>query len=322
VCRFQPPVKTPLVSIIIPCFNGEAFVGDAIQSALAQSYPQREVIVIDDGSTDGSLDVIRSFGDQVRWETGPNRGGCAARNLGLQLSCGKFIQFLDADDLLHPDKLERQVPLAVRSHKIVYCRWETQSLSASAGQLHCSRFQHQDPVVLVVTRVITTSAPLYPKSRLDQIGGWCESLSCAQDHDLNLRLAAADAEFVEIPDVLMTLRRRASSVSADVLPVIDQVAEVNRQVLSLLQRDGRLTEERSRAFAESFARMARIYARHRRLDKARRLFSEARCVHTSGGLDGAYGEATRWLLRLVGPEATELLVHIKRQLSGVVRART
>ena len=63
-----------LVTIVIPCFNGESFVAEAIESALGQTYPHREVIVIDDGSTDGSLDVIKSFGDRVRWESGLNRG--------------------------------------------------------------------------------------------------------------------------------------------------------------------------------------------------------------------------------------------------------
>ena len=74
------PVTTPLISIVIPCYNAERYVGEAIRSALSQTYPNVEIIVIDDGSTDGSLDVIRSFGGAIRWETGPNRGGCAARN--------------------------------------------------------------------------------------------------------------------------------------------------------------------------------------------------------------------------------------------------
>ncbi len=90
----------PLVSIVIPCFNAEGTVGEAIQSALDQDYPNREVIVIDDGSTDKSVDVIRTFGDSIRWETGPNRGGNVARNRGLELARGTLIQFLDSDDIL------------------------------------------------------------------------------------------------------------------------------------------------------------------------------------------------------------------------------
>ena len=94
----------PLVSILIPCYNAERWVGQAIESALAQTWPNKEVIVVDDGSTDGSLEVIKSFGDRIKWETGPNRGGNVARNRLLELSHGEWIQYLDADDYLLPAK--------------------------------------------------------------------------------------------------------------------------------------------------------------------------------------------------------------------------
>ncbi len=114
------------VSIIIPCYNAEKYVAEAIQSALDQTYPHCEVIVIDDGSTDGSLEVIKCFGDKIRWETGPNRGGCAARNRGLELAQGEWIQFLDADDLISAEKIERQMELA-RLHRpnvLISCQWK------------------------------------------------------------------------------------------------------------------------------------------------------------------------------------------------------
>jgi glycosyltransferase involved in cell wall biosynthesis len=112
----------PLVSVIIPCFNAERWVAAAIDSALAQTHRNIEVIVIDDGSTDGSLDVIKNYRNRIRWETGPNRGGCAARNRGVELAIGDYLQFLDADDLLHPEKLSRQLTLlGNRSHCMSTC---------------------------------------------------------------------------------------------------------------------------------------------------------------------------------------------------------
>src|SRR5438270_10693715 len=101
-----------LVSILIPCYNAERWVAQAIESALAQTWPIKEVIVVDDGSTDGSLDVIRSFGDRIQWETGPNQGGNAARNRLLDLARGEWLQYLDADDYLLPEKVERQIEVA------------------------------------------------------------------------------------------------------------------------------------------------------------------------------------------------------------------
>src|SRR5690606_2283060 len=116
----------PLVSIIIPCYNAEKYVAEAIQSALDQTYPNCEVIVIDDGSTDGSLEVIQSFGDKIRCETGPNKGGCAARNRGLELAKGEWIQFLDADDLISVEKIERQMEQAMRLRPevLMSCQWK------------------------------------------------------------------------------------------------------------------------------------------------------------------------------------------------------
>lgn len=115
----------PNVSIIIPCYNKRAYVAATIESSLAQTHPC-EVIVVDDGSTDGSLDEIRRFEGQVRWVTGPNRGGCAARNTGVDMSSGDYLQFLDADDILPSDKIARQLEAlrAVPRDSIAICPWQ------------------------------------------------------------------------------------------------------------------------------------------------------------------------------------------------------
>src|SRR6266568_6487042 len=102
------PIRS-FVSILIPCHNAERWVAQAVESALAQTWLQKEVLVVDDGSQDGSLDAIKKFGDRIRWETGPNRGGNHTRNRLLELARGEWLQYLDADDYLLPDKIERQV---------------------------------------------------------------------------------------------------------------------------------------------------------------------------------------------------------------------
>src|SRR6266404_2541964 len=98
-----------LVSILIPCFNAERWIAQAIESALAQTYIDKEVVVVDDGSTDRSLEIIKSFGDRIRWENGPNRGANVARNRLLELARGEWLQHLDADDYILPDKVEKQM---------------------------------------------------------------------------------------------------------------------------------------------------------------------------------------------------------------------
>ncbi len=94
----------PLVSVIIPCYNGEAFLKEAIESALAQSYRQVEIIVVDDGSTDRSSEIAQKF--PVRYIRQQNRGLTASRNLGIRESRGSYIVFLDADDRLRPEAIE------------------------------------------------------------------------------------------------------------------------------------------------------------------------------------------------------------------------
>jgi len=106
--------KAPDVSVVIPCYNAERWVGRAIESVLAQEGVTVEVIVIDDGSTDGSVDVLRRYEDRIHWETDPNRGACAARNRGLALARADYVMFLDADDYLLPaclSELRRQSAL-------------------------------------------------------------------------------------------------------------------------------------------------------------------------------------------------------------------
>jgi hypothetical protein len=104
----EEPMK-PLVSILIPAYNAEEFIADAIRSAIAQTWRHKEIIVVDDGSTDGTAEVARGFASKnVVVVSKENQGAAAARNLAFQLSQGEYIQWLDADDLLAPDKIERQ----------------------------------------------------------------------------------------------------------------------------------------------------------------------------------------------------------------------
>src|SRR6478736_5222717 len=104
---------TPLVSILIPAYNAERWISDTIQSALKQTWPRKEIIVVDDGSRDQTLRVARHFASKnVSVVTQENQSASAARNRALELCQGDYIQWLDADDLLSPDKVAKQVAVA------------------------------------------------------------------------------------------------------------------------------------------------------------------------------------------------------------------
>jgi glycosyltransferase involved in cell wall biosynthesis len=102
-------VSTTLVSCVIPVFNGERYVADAIRSILDQRHRPLEIIVVDDGSTDGTASVVKSFGAEIRYVRQENAGPVVARNHGIAEADGEFAAFLDSDDLWHPDKLSRQL---------------------------------------------------------------------------------------------------------------------------------------------------------------------------------------------------------------------
>src|SRR3990167_8128796 len=100
---------TPRVSVVIPTYNYARYLPQAIDSVLGQTYPHIEVVVVDDGSTDESRDVLRAYGSRIRWVQQERQGVSAARNRGVRESRGDLVAFLDADDRWLPTKLERQV---------------------------------------------------------------------------------------------------------------------------------------------------------------------------------------------------------------------
>lgn len=305
----------PLVSIIIPCYNAEATIAEAIESALGQTYAHKEVIVIDDGSPDRSLDFIKSFGNRIRWETGSNRGACAARNRGVALARGEFVQFLDADDVLHDNKLAVQLPIAARMLPgIVFCKWESTMTTGASGHLHCSNLSHEDPVVMALERIISTPAPLYPTERIRELGGWREDLTSAQDFEFNLRLACNDIRFIEISDRLLTVRRRQSSVSSDMQRVLGNMQQTCQRAYQFLGQRNTLSEIRKAAFAARLARLGRAFLIHGDTQAAMKSFQLAREMHPSGGIPEAYSRSTRILRRLFGPVRTERIVQFKRRL--------
>lgn len=105
----QSEVASPLVSVIVPSYNGEAYIGDCLASILDQDHPNLEVLVVDDGSTDGTEAVVRGFGPRVRYFRQANSGSAVARNRGLDEARGELIAFCDSDDLWTPGRLAQQV---------------------------------------------------------------------------------------------------------------------------------------------------------------------------------------------------------------------
>lgn len=200
-----------LVSIIIPCYNAEHYLEQTLQSALAQTYPQCEIIVIDDGSTDRSLEILKRYNAQIRWESGFNRGSCAARNQGLRLAHGEYIQFLDADDLLHPEKVQTHVSILQETefsaiNSPTYCFYKNEEVFFQKNLPQWKDFILDGVEFCIQKRLgeinqylavshfnihVTHSHPhcwLVKRESLDKIGPWDEALKIAQDTEYFDRL--------------------------------------------------------------------------------------------------------------------------------------
>jgi glycosyltransferase involved in cell wall biosynthesis len=187
------------VSILIPCHNSARWVAQTIESALAQTWTEKEVIVVDDGSTDQSLEIIRSYGTRIRWESGPNRGANAARNRLLELSRGEWLQYLDADDYLLPDKVAQQVEyLGAHSSTDVVFGPVIMEYSSKEGP-HREELpipEPHDPWILLARWYLPqTGACLWRRQAITDMGGWKVDQPCCQEHEQYLRMLMAGKRF-------------------------------------------------------------------------------------------------------------------------------
>ncbi len=253
-----------MVSILIPCHNAERFVGEAIRSALAQSWAEKEVIVVDDGSTDGSLDVIRSFGERIRWETGPNRGGNAARNRLLDLATGEWLQYLDADDFLLPSKIEAQMRF-IQEHPEVDVAYGPSVMQyeqeGAARQEILPIPEPRDPwALLALWKLPQTGSPLWRKAAVVGVGGWSADQPVCQEHELYLRLLKSGKSFAYVDDAGSVYRQWSDGTVCrrDVPNTYRHRLAITREAEDFLLEHGEMTPLRRRAFDRAYLACARI----------------------------------------------------------------
>jgi glycosyltransferase involved in cell wall biosynthesis len=248
-----PLTDRPLVSIIIITYNDLEYVGEAIDSALAQIYPNCEIIVVDDGSTDCTAQfVAERYGNRVRYRWKENGGQGSARSTGLQMASGEYIQNLDSDDLLLPDKIQNQISY-LEGHPdvaFVYGRtlcfadndrshtWEhPANARGSCGNLLTE--------ILRTGNFINVGQPLTRRFWVDRIGGFDPLIRDADDYDFVLRLAYAGASAQFLDEAVYLYRQRckpcgSSQMSARHSALGQARGEVYLlgKLYSLMQRDG------------------------------------------------------------------------------------
>lgn len=202
-------IREPLVSILVPCYNAAPWLAASLESALAQSWPRCEVILVDDGSTDGSLEVARKFEARgVRIFRQANAGASAARNRALREAGGDFIQFLDADDLISPGKIAAQVALLKQRPPgvLATCAWgrftDDPGTAKFVDEAVGRDFRGLDFAVLCAGTgaMMHPSAWLAPRAVLDRAGPWNEALSLNDDGEYFCRAALAGTGLAFCPE--------------------------------------------------------------------------------------------------------------------------
>lgn len=254
-----------LVSVIIPCYNAQEWIAEAIDSCLRQTYPRVEIIVIDDGSTDASLEIIKSYGEKVIWETGLNRGGNYARNRGLVLAKGEYIQYLDADDYLLPEKIAKQVRcLEETGADIAYGDWRYQrhlpdgSLILEEKQV-CGPKEDFLESLLSDERWVAPVALLFTRAIIDDSEKWDESLEAGQDRDFLMTAAINQAKFAYQPSCDSIYRRYGNKTvsTASKIRWLENHCLVVEKAEQKLSRLGRFSPRYRQALAQFYYDVAR-----------------------------------------------------------------
>jgi glycosyltransferase involved in cell wall biosynthesis len=262
----------PEVSVIIPTFNRRAMVREAIDSVLAQTAAGFELIVVDDGSSDGTVEELARFGESIRIERIANRGPAAARNLGVAIARAPLIAFLDSDDLWSPIKLERQLAFISENPgcDISQCNeiWIRDGRRVNPGMRHRKRAGNFF-VESLRTCLISPSAVLMRRDLLDSIGGFDEDMAAAEDYDLWLRILV-DHNVGLLDEPLVTRRGGHPDQLSTTTTAIDRFRIL---ALAKLLGNNRLDHERRSAIAQVLVEKCHIYAaglvRRKRIDAAR-----------------------------------------------------
>jgi glycosyltransferase involved in cell wall biosynthesis len=197
-------MNTPLVSCIVPVFNGERYLGEALDSILAQTYRQFECIVIDDGSTDGTAEVVSRYGERVSYLWQANAGPGAARNRGISAAEGDLVAFLDADDLWHPEKLARQVARFEARSELDLCITWAQNFCAP--ELSARDEYRGDPRYQQPWRGFGCPTLLARREAFDAIGGFNVDLRLGEDLDWFAHARERGLTLELLPDVLVYRR--------------------------------------------------------------------------------------------------------------------
>ncbi|MFV0389623.1 MAG: glycosyltransferase family 2 protein [Pyrinomonadaceae bacterium] len=241
--------KMPLVSVVIPAYNAVRFVNATIDSVLAQTFQDLEILVVDDGSTDNTKEILGNYGDKIRFLPKKNGGVSSARNYGIENAIGKYIAFLDADDVWMPEKLEKQVALMESNKEIGLCYVSTQRVDEELNYLTLIRAN---------TYADYTESLLL---NLNIVSGSCSSAMARRD--IILQTNGFDSQFTTYADWEMWLRL---SLLTNFAPINEELVKY-RIVKGSMSSKPEATKRDALGVLEKFFNLPGLPEKYKRLEK-------------------------------------------------------
>jgi glycosyltransferase involved in cell wall biosynthesis len=205
------------VSVIIPTYNAAQFVTAAIDSVLAQTFQDVEILVVDDGSTDDTKNTLAKYGDRIEYLYKQNGGVAKARNYAIERAQGEYVAFLDADDLWLPEKLAKQIALFESRRKIGLCYTGAEIIDENlAVKGHIDAATHEDACekLLLTMNIMVLSSVMVRREIVLQTEGFDSHFSTTADKEFWLRLSLL-TKFAAVPDYLVKYRDVTGSMSSD-----------------------------------------------------------------------------------------------------------
>lgn len=326
------PVNPPLVSVVIPVYQGARLIAATLDSVLAQTWPHLEIVVVDDGSTDATRDVVSAYASRgVRLLSASNGGAARARNLGCAASRGAFVQFLDHDDLLSPRKIELQMQRLLQQPGSVACGpWAPfEDDPQQAVHQHLRTYRDDDPLSWLVSvrggdGMMPTGAWLTPRTLIETAGPWDESLERNPDDDGEFfsRVILASRRVLFCEDALFYYRNPTSHRNL-------RAGRSPRAVESLLLTQHRYRDRLLKAEDSERTRRAAAHGYAAFLEmiypdfptQCARAFSSLESLGEHGYLPPGSAKFG-WLIRAVGLRTALRIRHAVRILRGHPRARS
>ena len=250
--------QKPLVSVIIPTYNRDWIVGEAIDSVLDQDFSDYELIVVDDGSDDRTPDILAAYGSKITVLRQSNRGVSAARNHGIDASAGRLIAFLDSDDLWLPRKLSTQIKFFADHPDAVINqteeRWIRNGVRVNPKKRHL-KFSGMIFERSLDLCLVSPSAVMIKKGLFDTVGVFDERLPACEDYDLWLRISYRYP--VHLIDIPLIIKRGGHEDQLSKVPGLDKYRI--RSLMKLLQGN-RLTAHQNQAVISTLREKCAVYA--------------------------------------------------------------